>query len=99
MELIQKVKKAYAIYNRVDRINGAIKQKHRLSDVFEELSHYPKSILILTIIESVRRSSSEIDNQNIEETYNQAVNLVNDAFSIAEKIDINLVNDHIKKVH
>lgn len=99
MELIQKFKKAYAIYSRVDRINGTIKQKHRLSDVFEELSHYPKFILILAIIESIRRSSSKAHDLNIEQTYNQAINLVNDAFSIAEKTDFNLVNDQIKKVH
>ena len=100
MELIQKFKNVISIYNEVDQISNTIRHKNKLSDVIEELGHYPQSILIMTVIESAKKINRLKKKADRDDVLIEVQELISHVYSIAKNIDMNLLEEQLnKEVH
>lgn len=101
MELIQKIKHAYAIYHQVDGITKTLKHQPKLKVIIEELNHYPQSILIIAIIEAMKKTvADKRGNYSEQLLFKQTLKLISDVNYITENIDVNKINNAInREVH
>ena len=101
MELIKKIKHAYAIYHEVNGISKTIEYCPKLTETIEELNHYPQSILILAIIEAVKKTISDKRGKfSKEELFEQTLDLISHVHCIKENIDMSKINHVINnEVH
>lgn len=100
MELIEKIKNAFEIYNKVDAITNTVKYHRNFSEIVEELNHYNKQVLVLAVIESAKKSLAEKGNYSSQEVLAEVLDLICHVNSIAERIDMTLVAKTMeKKLH
>tara|TARA_B100001029_G_C14834997_1_gene325105 strand:- start:162 stop:467 length:306 start_codon:yes stop_codon:yes gene_type:complete len=101
VELISQIKRAYLFFQNERQIKETIKQRYDLKLVIEELGHYPKPILILAIIEAVKKS---IINQNgsysRDELFDEVMSLISMTHNIQEHISAEALLETInQEVH